>query len=271
MALITLPSLFIFAQATLAPIDPASFEMPPMTSGADVRPMARSVKEHRLHGSPTPAPSPQVRISIINATSVPSIGLTMTSTNLSVTYPDFPQGIWTADAPLKTPLIHFLVHGRDGSIVADRPLVFQPVSSVFLLLTGDLSTSGPPDQPPQLGLPLAPGAKPWPPNLQFHIYPSVTGTNEGCCYRVFNGMPSKLLILKTPAEPDKPSRQLALLAPGNSALFIHQPSNLEWEAEIEGQTYAVAIEQEGEHRNCLIPFFLKDGEPEFIRVFEDSP
>jgi hypothetical protein len=272
MALNSLPTFFILAQTALAPMAPASLDLQPsINSGSPAVPVARLVKTHKLHGNPTPAPSPQVRISIINATSVPSIALTLLSTNLSITYPDFPQGIWTADAPLKTPLIHFLVRDKDGSIVAERSLAFQPVSSEFLLLTGDLSTSGPPDLPPQLGLPPPPGANPWAPNLQFHTYPYVTGTNEGCCYRVFNGMPSKLLILKTPAEANKPSRQLALLPPGNSALFVHQPSNQEWEAEIEGETFTISIEQEGEHRNCLIPFFLKNGQPEFIRVFDNSP
>jgi hypothetical protein len=177
--------------------------------------------------------------------------------------------MWTANAPLKTPSIHYLVRGPDGSIAADRPLSFQPVSSQMLLLTGDLSTLGPAEIPPQLGLPPAPGPKPWPSNLQFHIYPFATGTNDLCRYRVVNGMPSKLLILRSVAEPNKPSRQLALLAPGNSALFIRQPSNLEWEAEIDGAIYKIAIEQEGVRKNCLIPFFLRNGRPDFIRVFED--
>ena len=82
-------------------------------------------------------------------------------------------------------------------------------------------------------------------------------------------MPSKLLILRSVAETGQPSRQLALLAPGNSALFIRQPRNLQWEAEIDGRIYPVTIEQENDSNNCLIPFFLRNGQPDFIRVFEE--
>jgi hypothetical protein len=43
---------------------------------------------------------------------------------------------------------------------------------------------------------------------------------------------------------------------------------VEWEAEIDGKTYPLQIRQEGDPRNCLIPFFLRGETPSFIRVFE---
>ena len=228
-------------------------------------------RAHRLraHASPTPASSPEIRITIVNATSVPFISLNTAGTNLPSAYPVFTQGTWTGNAPGTNPVIDYLARDTSGHIVARRLLHFQPVSSQILLLTGDLSTTGPAELPPQLGSPPIQGSKSWQPNLQFHIYPSAKGDKNRCCYRVVNGMPSKLLVLRTIAEAGQPTRQLALLAPGNTSLFIRQPRNLQWEAEIDGRIYPVTIEQERDSNNCLIPFFLRNGQPDFIRVFEE--
>lgn len=230
---------------------------------------------HHSSTAPTPAPSPEVRITIVNATSVPSIVLNNMGTNLPVAYPNFPQGTWTGNDPIKTNSVDYLALSTNGIPVAVHHQKFQPVSSQILLLTGDLSTVGPSDILPQIGLSPQLEAKPWAPNLQFHLYPCVAVTNatkttqDFCRYRVVNGMPSKLLILRAHSEGNKPGRQLALLAPGNNALFIKQPPNLCWDAEIDGQIYSVVMEQEEDHHNCLIPFFLKNGMPAFIRVFEN--
>jgi hypothetical protein len=51
--------------------------------------------------------------------------------------------------------------------------------------------------------------------------------------------------------------------------MVKQPPCVEWTAEIDGQSYPVTILQEGAAANCLIPFFLKDGKPAFVRIFED--
>ena len=251
-----LPSLLFLAQAVTSP----------SSTQASATPAAH---HHKAAASPTPAPSPEIRITIVNATSVPFISLNTAGTNLPVAYPEFPQGTWTGNAPLTNPAIDYLARDAAGRVVAARTLHFAPVSSQILLLTGDLSTSGPAETPPPLGSPPVQGSKAWPPNLQFHNYPAASGDSERCRYRVVNGMPSKLLILRSIAEPDHPSRQLALLAPGNSALFIRQPRNLQWEAEIDGRIYPVTIEQESDSNNCLIPFFLRNGHPDFIRVFEE--
>jgi hypothetical protein len=85
---------------------------------------------------------------------------------------------------------------------------------------------------------------------------------------VVNAMPAKTLILRTPARDGKPSRILGLLAPGNSLLLTGQPPCVDWIAEIDGQNYPVDIAQVGAEGNCLIPFFLKNGKPDFLRVFE---
>jgi len=260
--MISLPLFLILAQASVLPALPVAVPAP------EHLPPLRSTR-HSSHQAATPSPSPEVRITIVNATSVPAIALGTSGSSKPYAYPFFPQGVWTGNLPLKTPSIHYFVHSIPGRTTVDRTLHFPPVSSQLLLLTGDLSTSGPPDQPPQLGLPPSPGPTPWPPNLQFHVYPLSTAPKERCRYRLVNGMPSKLLILRTLAEPNKPCRQIALLAPGNSVVLTHQPANIAWEAEIDGQVLTVAIVQDGEQKNCLIPFYLRNGQPEFIRVFED--
>lgn len=232
--------------------------------------LAQALAHHAK--APTPAPSPEVRITIVNATSVPAITLTAVAGGKGgkpMTYPSFLQGSWTGNEPLKSTEIEYSARTTNGSLIAEHKFSFQPVSSQILLITGDLSTSGPQDELPSIGAPASIASKPTGPNLQFRLYPAATGTNDLCRYRVVNAMPSKLLILRTAAEGGKPSQQLALLAPGNSALFVKQPPNLHWEAVIDGQTYPLDMQQEEERKNCLIPFFLRKGIPSFLRVFEN--
>lgn len=230
---------------------------------------------HHGKAVPTPAPSPEVRITIVNATSIPAISLTTLANstaskgNHPTTYPYFPQGRWTGDEPLKSTSIDYLARMTNGLIISEKKFTFQPVSSQILLLTGDLSTVGPPEILPQIGTQPFSETKPWAPNFQFHIYPCSTATNDLCRYRVVNAMPSKVMTIRTPSEGNKPSQQLAILAPGNSALFIKQSANLHWEVEIDGKIYPLEMEQEDERKNCLIPFFLQNGVPSFIRVFEN--
>ncbi|MEI6321854.1 MAG: hypothetical protein WCP60_01975 [bacterium] len=246
----------------------------PAPVAMDVTPAEHHHTRHALV-SATPSPTPEVRITLVNATSVSAIALNTRGTNRPFAYPYFPQGTWTGNDPIKTNSVDYLALTTNGALLARHTQKFPTVSSQILLLTGDLSTSGPADSLPQIGLPPPPSLKPWPPNLQFHTYSCSKSTNASpenkdiCRYRVVNGMPSKLLILRAFADGNKPGRQLALLAPGNSALFIKQPPNLRWEAEIDGQIYPVVMEQEDDQRNCLIPFFLRNGVPSFIRVFEN--
>lgn len=247
-------ALLFLAQSIAAPLVTAS---------------AHSMMAHHHHGhpSPTPAATPQVKITIINATSVPSIALSVTGTNLPIGYPNFPQGEWTANAAVTNSEIHYVARFPEGPVISDRVIRFAPKSSQFLLLTGDLSRKGPAEKLPQLSPPSY-EPHPWPPNFQFHLYPVELVTKDPCHYRVVNAMPAKTLILRTPARDGKPSRILGLLAPGNSLLLTGQPPCVDWIAEIDGMDYPVAIAQEGAEGNCLIPFFLRNGKPDFLRVFE---
>jgi hypothetical protein len=209
-----------------------------------------------------------VKITIVNATCVPAISLSTHGTNHPVAYPRFQQGEWTANQALQTTEIHYLARTMEGAPLAEKSIHVGPISSQVLLLTGDLSRSGPADKLPQVGdNPVQVSIK-WPPNFQFHLYPVEFVCKDPCHYRVVNAMPSKTLVLKTLPEKNRPSRQLGLLAPGNSLLLTGQPPCVEWIAEIDGKAHPLSIMQEGAAANCLIPFFLRDGKPTFVRVFE---
>ena len=250
-----LAASFLFLAQSLAPIGPI---------------LAHPVVAHHHHGhaAPTPAATPQVKITIVNATIVPSIALSVTGTNLPVAYASFPQGEWTANAAVSNSEIHYLARFPEGPVIADRVIRFAPQSSQYLLLTGDLSRKGPSEKLPQLTPTAWEPPHPWPPNFQFHVYPVELVTKDPCHYRVVNAMPAKTLTLLTPAHDGKPSRILGLLSPGNSVLLTGQPACVSWIAEIDGQMYPVTVTQAGAEGNCLIPFFLRDGKPDFIKVFE---
>lgn len=236
---------------------------------------ARSRRHARAEAIPTPVP--KVRMTIVNATCVPEISISLSengrtretsrATNTLLAYPRFPQGEWTADGELGTNSLLCSVRDASGTEIAGRLLQFKPVSSQVLLLTGDLSRTGPEDRLPQLGTNSA-ASLAWRPNFQFRFFPVELACADPIHYRVVNAMPEKTLLLKSQPEGNRPSRQLALLAPGNSVLLTRQPADVEWIAEIDGVSLPVSVRQEGAAANCLIPFFLREGRPSFVRVFE---
>lgn len=253
-----IPALLFLAQALPAPTDHPAHPRPHRSHHAG---------QHAL-GEPVPTPSPSVRVTIVNATSQPAISLSVTGTNRPVAYPFFPQGTWTAAAPVTNTEVHYLARNTNGATVAERTVRYRAVSSQILLLTGDLGTTGPSDRLPSVAPLQNAATKPWPPNFQFHVYPWDKGGGKGCSYRVVNGMPGKCVLLRIPAGGGKAARQLALLAPGDGTLLQNQPPSVEWQVEIEGRVYPLPIRQEGTPRNCLIPFFLREGKPSIIRIFE---
>lgn len=263
-------ALLFLAQMMIARDDPAG-------SAPSVQPLPPHAGpgHHALSGArATPTPSPGTCIRIINATSVPEISLSVSGTNGPVAYPDFKQGTWTGNAPLGRTAFHYLVRSASGEFVADHVTNFPALASGTLLLTGDLSTGGPAEKLPEIAPnaarlreSLSPDGS-HAPNFQFRFFPSTTTTADPCHYRIVNGMPSKSLTLRGKPDGQRPARQLALLAPGESVLFVHQPPDVTWEAEIDGVVYPVEILQRDTPLNCIIPFFLRQGRPEFIRVFE---
>jgi hypothetical protein len=262
-----LPSVLFIAHSFLLPI--WSQGKSPLHSSCSLR-HGRSVSK--------PSPTPRVGITIVNATSVPAISLSASApahsapsrnTNQIVSYPLFRQGTWTSDEPFQTNEFRYIVRTTNNLPITEKTIRFKPLSSQTLLLTGDLSQSGPAERLPQLGNIPPVDVQHSAPNFQFHIYPEEVGCTDPCHYRIVNAMPSKLLLLKSLPDGKKPSQLLAILTPGNSILMVKQPPCVEWTAEIDGQSYPVTILQEGAAANCLIPFFLKDGKPAFVRIFED--
>ena len=225
-------------------------------------------RTHHSHAAPTPSATPRVKVIIVNATCAPSISLSTSGTNFPIAYPFFPQGEWTANAAGTNAEIHYTARFTEGQLIADRIIRFAPQSSQVLLLTGDLSRKGPSEKLPQLTPTAWESPHPWPPNFQFHVYPVELVTKDPCHYRIVNAMPGKTITLRTRSRDGKPSRLLGLLAPGNSLFITGQPACVDWIAEIDGTSHPLVIAQEGAIGNCLIPFFLRDGKPDFIRVFE---
>jgi hypothetical protein len=260
--MITTPILLLLAQTALLPATP-------LLDTSSKHPSVHSVRHHR-HAAATPTPTPEVRITIINATSVPALSLsTIEGGSTHKAYPLFPQGEWTANEAIKTAEVQYLVHSTNGAPISKQSIPFKPHSSQFLLITGDLSTKGPAERLPGIApAPTSSQPQAWPPNLQYHLFPYTLVSKDPCHYRIFNGMPGKTLLLRSLPVGNKPPQQLALLAPGNSVHLVHQPASVDYVAEIDGQTYRLVIRQEGAAGNCLIPFFLRNGKPDFIRVFE---
>jgi hypothetical protein len=223
----------------------------------------------RAHPHQAPSPVPSVRVTIVNATCAPALSLATEGSNTPAAYPLFPQGEWTANEPVTTPEIHYLARSTNGVLLSEKRIRFRPVSSQFLVMTGDLGRRGPADMLAPVGASeQSPDSPSWPPNFQFRIYPVELVTRDPFHYRVINAMPCKTLVLRTTPLGNKPSRILGLIAPGNSLLLTRQPPCVEWIAEVDGESIPLSVMQEGAAANCLIPFFLRDGKPAFVRVFE---
>lgn len=269
--MIPLASLLMIAEASLLGLSPCEKG----TDGPHLRHPQACASRH-AHAAASPSPTPDVRVTVVNATCVPAISLSVLRSRdplipspSTVSYPVFRQGTWTSDEPFQATEFRYTARTTNNMPVAEKTIRFKPVSSQTLLLTGDLSRSGDPDRLPQMVAAQSASTKSWAPNFQFHLYPEEVGCADPCHYRIVNAMPSRILVLKTLPEGNKPARQLGILTPGNSLLLVKQPPCVEWIAEIDGQPYSLSILQEGAAANCLIPFFLKEGKPVFVRIFED--
>jgi hypothetical protein len=260
--MITLSTFFLLALALTLPPPDNSQVLP------QVQHHRPSTPGHHRHPSPTPTPSPAVRVTIVNAMSVPSIALGTEGTNKPPAYPTFPQGEWTANEAVTNPEVHYAVRGTNGEILSTQTIRYHPVSSQYLLLTGDLSKNGPADRLPQVwqGDGVPENSRP---NLQFHVIPYAMVCNDACHYRFINAMPGKTLIVRSIPKDNKPPQQLAYLAPGNSALLTRQPPSADYEIEIDGKVSKLSVSQEGAAGHCIIPFFLREGRPDYVRVFEE--
>lgn len=277
--MMTFTAFFFLAQTALLPSPVTS--PPPVSELPKASPHRHQASHPHLHAVGTSTPTPEIRVTIVNATSVPSVSLDIglgtdvtkatkgaKDANKPISYPKFLQGEWTANQAISTPEVHYAVRSTNGAAVTFKTIQFKPVSSQYLLLTGDLSTIGPPDKLPQLLGDSVPRGI-YPPNIQFHVIPYTLVSPDPCHYRIINGMPGKTLLLRSLASENRPAQELAYLAPGNSVLLVHQPACVKYEVVIDEKIIPLEIYQEGAAGNCLIPFFLRNEKPDFVRVFED--
>jgi len=237
-----------------------------------------SPNRHRLHASrkeAEPKPSPSVRVTIVNATCAPALCLSCSGTNGLPAYPSFPQGEWTSDAPFLNPVADYAVRAPSGELLRAQRITYRPVSRQFLLLTGTLGDEGDPDHLPGVdpapSLPteamVLPGSRGHA-NLQFRLFPCEGVVKDPCHYRIVNCMPGRTLIIRKPADGSHPPVELAYLTPGNSVLLTAQPDRVLYEIEAGGVASRLEIVQEGAVANCLIPFYLREGKPAHVTVFE---
>ena len=222
--------------------------------------------------SPSPTPTPQVRITIVNATCLPAISLTTGGDHLPLDYPEFPQGEWTGNQPLTNTEVHYLARTTNGMLLGEKSFRFQPISSQMLVLSGDPSPEGAPDNSTDSGNITKTDSSTsfgiTREGIRFGIYPVETPCRDPSHYRIVNAMPSEAITLRIMQQGNQPPQILGVISPGKSLLLTGQGPCVEWVAEIGGVSYPVIIQQEGAVANCLIPFFLRNGKPDFVRVFE---
>jgi len=210
----------------------------------------------------------QTSVQIVNATSVPIIAL---SQNGKADYPDFPQGLRTADAPTNRIKVKYTAVDKQSGASADSPEIkYTPNANQSLVILGDFSTSVPPETFPQPGQPQSGSEKPFLPNVHFRVYKHTKGTvSDSVRLRVINGMPGKTLSFDIDGAATDQGQQFTL-KPGEERDMLSQAPVSEYVAEIDGTTIPILMRQEGEIRNAMLIFFLKaDGKPAFTRAFEN--
>ncbi len=258
------------------PADAVPVEPPYMAEGE----AHQARHDHRGRYGAHPSTTPSVRVTIVNATCVPAISLSLSGTNGAPAYPVFAQGDWTTDAPFTNPVTDYVARDTNGVFLKRQRITYRPVSKQYLLLTGDLSREGDQDHLPGVSPPSEPVLSEKPSqlqglrtaeavaNLQFHVIPCEGVVKDPSHYRFVNCIPGSSLLLRKPAEGGRPAKELAFLTPGSSVLLTGQPDTVVYEAEVQGTILRLEIFQEGAVADCLIPFFLRDGKPSYATVFE---
>ncbi|TSA31900.1 MAG: hypothetical protein D4R65_10480 [Verrucomicrobiaceae bacterium] len=217
---------------------------------------------HVTAQTPTPTPPPTTSVQIINATSVPAISLYV---NGRENYPNFPQALLTSDAPI--PLLdtrYVAVNKKTGAQAESDVVKFQANANQSLVIMGDFSTQTPPGALPQPDQPLGKTEKPYPPNVVFKVFQHKRMSADRLVrLLVINGMPGKRL--KFTAGNDARD-----ILPGESVEFVEQPVFFTYQADAGDQQIAVTVRQSGIMRDAIVIFYLKNGEPAFMRAFENT-
>lgn len=209
-----------------------------------------------------PSAPPTTQVQIINATSVPSISLSVNGKN---SYPDFPQGLYTADAPIATLNARYrALDPKSGASVESAEFKYDANARQSLVILGDFSLSAAPGTLAQPGPKAPPPDKPFPPSVIFRLYSHSSEPGDSPVrLRVLNGMPGKTLKFSSREETRE-------ILPGFDYEFKKQPPLYEYTAEVDGKPIPVFMRQEDVVRNAMVIFYLQNGEPAFMRAFENK-
>jgi hypothetical protein len=223
---------------------------------------AQTNNKERAQQPPFPdKPAKNMRLQIVNATSVPHISLGI---NGKTYYPDLAAGQWTGHFPWNLSSAVYEVCDLAGGLrKKSPPLRFDDNSSQTLVVMGDFSTDSPPDKLPQAAAPANP-EKEYPPNVQFRIYPRTTG--GGPRYHFVNAIPRLTIRLTGPGLPP-----VTPLAPGSDvSTAAGQSPRARYQAAIGETSCPVSIFQRGSGGNILIIFYLKKGKPGYLLIGENT-
>ena len=203
---------------------------------------------------------PTTSVQIVNATSVPNIALKV---NGQSSYPEFAQGLYTADAPVDFLTAVYSSKFQDLEVKSEE-FVFSPRTHQSIVILGDFSTRTPPGALPQPAQPLSVPDKSYPPNILFLHFPHELESQEKSLrLTVVNGIPGKVLSFSDGAS----SREIN---PGENVKVYGQSPIATYIAKVDELEIPVLMRQEGLLRNALVVFYLKDGKPSFMRAFENS-
>ncbi len=201
-------------------------------------------------------------LTIVNATCVPAISL---SVNGTMCYPDFPQGAQTGNGTwdgLKNR--YQAADGKSGRTSEPCSVTLTARANQTLIVAGDFSTDISPVAFPQPGPPPEPPSKPFPPNVHFLVYPyEAQADSTRPCFRFVNLMP------RIPLELAQPNRPATRLLPGKDVLLTSQPRPAVYSAKAGDKTFTITLITK-EDKNQLVIFFLKDGAPAWKAVAEQT-
>lgn len=204
----------------------------------------------------SPPPPATARVQIVNATCVPAIALQVNGTD---TYPVFPQGQQTADGP--TDSIQSKYQATDlasGEICASKTFHHSTKTGQTVVILGDFTT---PSQPAQQTARRSSSANDTRNATFLHL--SHASAGKPIRLRVINGIPERTLVFSD-AEGNPWS-----VPPLQMRTLSGQPATYEYAFTMDGHKIPVFIRQDTTPRNAMIIFFLKEGKPAFMRVFEN--
>jgi hypothetical protein len=199
-------------------------------------------------------------VQIINATSVPTIALKI---NERLVYENFPQGLKSAGSPTGVLKAIYEVEDREtGRSAKSTQITYQPGTHQSLIIFGDFSTDTPLGTLRHSGRAQMEEGKEYAPNILFQVF-SHTATEAPIRLRIINGMPGKNLTFVA-------RRREIVVEPGDFAVLVDQPAIAQYLARVDGEEIPLLMRQEGEVRNAMIIFFLRNGHPAFMRAFENQ-